>query len=155
MPRHGEQEERLGERAGVGVQWRRPQNEVKAESIVQLKTASYCTCTRTEISIALTILILSLPTSKTLPLLDFFGLTVKWRVWDELNWYLCTWLQFSVDCRDRSLSFRAGAAELSAANWTFRSLWKLSLVPGKPRVTASCWTFWQELQWNDCTPMSL
>ena len=60
MPRHGEQGERVAEKAGVGAQWRNSQNQVKAKSIMQLKTASYCTCIRRQTSVAPTILILSL-----------------------------------------------------------------------------------------------
>lgn len=56
MPRHGEQGERWAEKAGVGVEWRNPQNVVKAESIMPLKTASYCTCIIRQIYIFLTIL---------------------------------------------------------------------------------------------------
>lgn len=63
MPRHGEQEESLAEKAGVGAQWRNPQSEVKAGSIMQLKTGSYFMYIRRQFSIALTIFILSLPNS--------------------------------------------------------------------------------------------
>lgn len=69
--------ERLAEKAEVGAQWRNPQNEMKAEYIMQLKTASCCTYIRRQISVALTILILSLPNFKTLPLVDYFGLIVR------------------------------------------------------------------------------
>lgn len=77
MPRHGERGERLAEKSGVKAHWRNPQNEVRAGSIMQLKIASYCVCIRRQMPITQTILILSLPNSKTYPLLDFFSLIVK------------------------------------------------------------------------------